>query len=50
VHLLASRAAPPAEPELIAEQIAHWTPRKRDLFSFGDVTVALDRLSRSGIL
>ncbi|HEV2640611.1 MAG TPA: hypothetical protein VGX23_36135 [Actinocrinis sp.] len=50
VHLLVTRATEPWDAKEIAEKIAAWTPRKRELFNLDDVSAALDHLASAEII
>jgi O-acetyl-ADP-ribose deacetylase (regulator of RNase III) len=50
VHYLATKPGGTADLDTLAEEVATWSPRKRDLFRFSDVTAALTRLDQAQLL
>ncbi len=50
VHYLATKPGASATATELAEQVATWSPRKRDLFNVSDVGAALARLSQAALV
>jgi hypothetical protein len=50
VHYLATKPGASATATELAEQVATWSLRKRDLFNVSDVGAALARLSQAALV